>query len=114
MRVALPYKWTQTLNDVDLTVPVPVGSKSRDLVVEIKKGSIKVGVKGQEPILSGELCKEIKVDDSTWTLGKQLRARQPSGGWSSSRATCVASQTTRVRCLFTSRSSTSKHGGPTS
>lgn len=54
---------------MDVTVPVPVGSKSRDLVVEIKKNSIKVGVKGQEPILAGELCKEIKVDDSTWTLG---------------------------------------------
>lgn len=25
-------------------------------------------MKGQEPILSGELCKEIKVEDSTWTL----------------------------------------------
>lgn len=72
VHAALPYKWTQTLNDVDITVPVPVGSKSRDLVVEIKKGSIKVGLKGREPILAGELCKEIKVDDSTWTLGKLL------------------------------------------
>jgi hypothetical protein len=72
VHAALPYKWTQTLNDVDITVPVPAGSKSRDLVVEIKKGSIKVGLKGKEPILAGELCKEIKVDDSTWTLGELL------------------------------------------
>lgn len=51
-------------------MPVPAGSKSRDLVVEIKKLRIKVGLKGKEPILEGELPKEIKVDDSTWTLGQ--------------------------------------------
>lgn len=69
-QASLPYSWRQTLSDVDVTVPVPEGSRSRDLTVELKRGSIKVGVKGKEPILSGPLCKEIKVDDSTWTLGE--------------------------------------------
>lgn len=52
-----------------VTIPVPSGSKGRDLVVDIKKKGLKVGVKGKELILEGELCKEVKVDDSTWTLG---------------------------------------------
>lgn len=71
-QASLPYTWRQTLVDVDVTVPVPSGTRSRDLVVELKRGSIKVGLKGKEPILSGPLCKEIKMDDSTWTLGAVL------------------------------------------
>jgi hypothetical protein len=68
--VALPYTWTQVLGEVDLVVPVPKGTRARDLSVVIQKKKLSVGFKGQEPILAGELCKEIKVDDSTWNLGE--------------------------------------------
>ncbi|KAI4523153.1 nuclear movement protein nudC [Schizophyllum commune Tattone D] len=67
-QATLPYSWTQELSDVDVTVPVPPGTRGRDLVVEIKKKRLSVGLKGQPKILEGELCKEIKVEDSTWTL----------------------------------------------
>lgn len=53
-------------------VPVPKGTRARDLSVVIQKKKLSVGLKGQEPILAGELCKEIKLDDSTWTLSKLL------------------------------------------
>lgn len=50
---ALPYKWQQTIGDVDVTITgIPGNFKSRDLVVEIKKQSVKAGVKGQEPVIS--------------------------------------------------------------
>lgn len=65
---ALPYRWRQTLNDVTISIPVPPGTKAKQLIVEIKKTSIKAGLKGEDPILSGTLPKEIKVDDCTWTL----------------------------------------------
>ncbi|KAK0730379.1 nuclear movement protein nudC [Lasiosphaeris hirsuta] len=65
---ALPYKWTQTISDVDITLSVPGSLKGRDLVVEIKKHSIAAGIKGQEPIIKGDLPHAIHVDDSTWTL----------------------------------------------
>ncbi|KAL1923222.1 uncharacterized protein VTP21DRAFT_9598 [Calcarisporiella thermophila] len=68
---ALPYKWKQTLQDVDITVPVPKGTRGRDVVVEFKRKSLKVGLKGKEPIIEGELCKEIKMEESTWTLEDQ-------------------------------------------
>ncbi|KAI4127029.1 MAG: hypothetical protein LQ347_004763 [Umbilicaria vellea] len=64
----LPYKWTQTIQDVDITVPVPGNLKGRDLDVVIAKKKLKVGVKGQSPIIDGDLPKEIHVDESTWTL----------------------------------------------
>ena len=47
----LPYKWTQTIGDLDITVPVDGDLKGRDLKVELKKQTIYVGVKGREPIL---------------------------------------------------------------
>ncbi|KAJ3412962.1 hypothetical protein HDV05_008677 [Chytridiales sp. JEL 0842] len=73
---ALPYKWRQTLQDVDITLPVPKGTRGRDLNIVMKKKEISVGYKGKEPIfavgvhrdLLGELCKAIKLEDSTWTI----------------------------------------------
>jgi len=66
---ALPYKWEQTLGDVDITAPLPQGTRGKDMIVKINKRSLSVAVKGEPaPIMSGELCKEIKVEDSTWTI----------------------------------------------
>ncbi|KAL2270057.1 hypothetical protein VTJ83DRAFT_2241 [Remersonia thermophila] len=65
---ALPYRWTQTIGDLDVAITVPGNLKARDLVVDIKKTSIAAGIKGQEPILKGTLPHPIRVDDSTWTL----------------------------------------------
>ena len=45
------YSWTQQLPEVNLSVPVPEGTKSRFVVCEIKKDHLKVGLKGQPPII---------------------------------------------------------------
>ncbi|ETW86883.1 hypothetical protein HETIRDRAFT_305928 [Heterobasidion irregulare TC 32-1] len=70
-QATLPYTWKQELGDVDIVVPVPKGTRSRDLTVVLQKKKLSVGLKGKEPILTGELCKEIKLEDSTWTLEDQ-------------------------------------------
>ncbi|KAG6814075.1 hypothetical protein H0H92_003122 [Tricholoma furcatifolium] len=67
-QAALPYKWTQLLGEIDITVPVTKGTRARDLVILISKKRLSVGIKGQDKILDGELCMDIKVEDSTWTL----------------------------------------------
>ncbi|KAE8223185.1 hypothetical protein CF319_g3744 [Tilletia indica] len=67
-QAALPYKWSQTLDHLDLTVPVNEGTRGKDLDIQIKKGSIKVGYKGKDPIFQGELSREVKEDESTWSL----------------------------------------------
>ncbi len=48
---ALPYKWTQSIKDVDLTVPVSASLKGRDLQVVLTKTKLKVGIKGQDAII---------------------------------------------------------------
>ncbi|TFK57064.1 CS-domain-containing protein [Heliocybe sulcata] len=70
-QAALPYTWKQELGDVDVVVPVPKGTRGRDLNVTIAKKKLAVGLKGKDRIMDGELCKEIKVEDSTWTLEDQ-------------------------------------------
>lgn len=76
--LALPYSWRQELGEVDIVVPVPKGTRARDLVITIQKKKLSVGIKGNDKILDGELCKEIKVEDSTWTLGKKIYVDLPS------------------------------------
>lgn len=93
---ALPYKWTQTIADVDIIITgIPGNYKGRDLIVEIKKLRLKAGVKGQEPFIDvrhfsiswsshihiskhtefkklthpqGDLPHAVSTEDSTWTL----------------------------------------------
>lgn len=64
----LPYKWTQTIRDVDVVVPVPANIRGRDLEVVLTKTKVKVAIKGQEPILEGDFPHPILVDESSWTL----------------------------------------------
>jgi hypothetical protein len=51
-QAALPYKWAQTIGDLDITLEVPGNLKGRDLNVDIKKRKLVVGIKGQEPIIT--------------------------------------------------------------
>lgn len=62
------YTWTQTLSELSVVIKVPIGTKSKMLDIDIKNTKIRVGVKGQTPIVDGELHKRIIVDDSFWTL----------------------------------------------
>ncbi|KAF7551662.1 hypothetical protein G7046_g7661 [Stylonectria norvegica] len=67
-QAALPYKWTQTIAELDVTFEVPGNMKSRDLAIAMKKQSISAGLKGHDPVIKGDLPHAILVDDSTWTL----------------------------------------------
>ncbi|KAK2792662.1 hypothetical protein FQN51_001634, partial [Onygenales sp. PD_10] len=67
-QAALPYKWSQTLADTDVTIAVPGTIKGRDLKVELRKESIFVGIKGGETFIEGKFPSPIHVDESTWTL----------------------------------------------
>lgn len=69
LSTALPYLWRQELGDLDVTVPVPKGTRGKDLDIKIQKKFLSVSLKGKEKILEGELAKDIKVEDSTWTIG---------------------------------------------
>lgn len=71
----LPYKWTQTLGDVDITIPIDGALKARDLIVEFDKKSLKVGIKGKKPIIDVCCCVHlfsILSPSKLQSLGSQI------------------------------------------
>jgi hypothetical protein len=64
------YKWTQTLQDVEIKIPTQLDFpiKSRDVNVDFQTKHLKVGIKGKELIINGVLYNKIKVEDCFWTL----------------------------------------------
>ncbi|GFR52746.1 hypothetical protein Agub_g15357 [Astrephomene gubernaculifera] len=62
------YSWGQTLSEVTVSIPVPPGTKGRMLDVSISRNRLRVGLKGQPPILEGEFPEPVKPDDSMWAL----------------------------------------------
>jgi len=66
----MPYTWTQTLQDVSISIDLPQAYKARDLDVQIKKSSVSAKIKGrQEFLIKGELHKPVKEDDCNWQMG---------------------------------------------
>lgn len=63
------YTWTQTLSEVSVILPLPPGTKTKTLEVDIRNTRFRVAIKGQAgPLVEGEFHKRVIVDDSLWTL----------------------------------------------
>mmetsp|Transcript_225 Transcript_225/g.282 ORF Transcript_225/g.282 Transcript_225/m.282 type:complete len:339 (+) Transcript_225:89-1105(+) len=62
------YRWTQALGDLMVIVPLPPGTKTKMLDVVFTNNKLKLGIKGQKPLIDGEFHKRVIVDDSFWTL----------------------------------------------
>lgn len=64
------YKWTQTLQDLEIRIPLNINFKARqkDVIVNFTKKRLTCGVKGQPLIVDDDFPHEIKVEESTWVI----------------------------------------------
>ena len=65
------YKWTQTLNEITIAMPLPPSTRAKDLDVQIKTTSLKINhknSKSENPLLDGEILDRIRTDESTWSI----------------------------------------------
>ena len=62
------YSFTQTLSDITINVFLPQGIKGKDLNVVIQQKHLKVQIKGQNPIIDGELPERINSEEAIWTV----------------------------------------------
>jgi hypothetical protein len=45
------YNWSQALTEVVMQIPIPEGTKPKDLIVVIKPKSLSVAFKGKDPFI---------------------------------------------------------------
>jgi len=62
------YEWDQSIDEVNVYITPPEGLPAKALSVEIKAGSISVGIKGNPPFLAQELTMPVIADDCLWTM----------------------------------------------
>lgn len=62
------YTWTQTLSEAVVMFDIPNTLRGKDLNVDIDVQSLHVQIKGQDPIVSGELNEKCDSDEATWTI----------------------------------------------
>ena len=75
-QAALPYRWTQALDHVEVSVPVPEGTRAKQVRVDLGRTRLCVVVQGTTVVevraallTQGELAKPVRPDDCTWTIG---------------------------------------------
>lgn len=80
------YIWTQDINSLMVTIPVPQGTKSKMLDIKFEPTHLRVAIKNDSnPIIDGELQKEIKTHDCYWQIEDQkeiiLHLQKKAGTW---------------------------------
>ena len=63
---ALPYDWSQTREDLTLQVPLPPSTPTSGIVCTVSQGRLTVGLRGEAPIVDGELFDALS--HHTWCL----------------------------------------------
>lgn len=70
-QASLPYRWSQALDTIALTMPLPDSTRARDLDVILKRNALKVAIKKDGKVLLDDaLFAAIKEEDSTWSVSE--------------------------------------------
>ncbi|WFD43582.1 hypothetical protein MPSI1_002245 [Malassezia psittaci] len=82
----LPYRWTQALDHVEVVVPVPEGTRGKQVQLTLQRTFLRLEVLGNT-LVEGQLSKPIRPDECTWTiddgqvLNLHLEKANPNEWW---------------------------------
>lgn len=64
------YYWTQTLEEVTVTIPLPPNTTAKMIDVSIKGTEFKLNIKGKasEPLLEGKWQKKVNAGECFWNI----------------------------------------------
>ncbi|KDD76478.1 hypothetical protein H632_c212p2 [Helicosporidium sp. ATCC 50920] len=62
------YSWTQSLAEVSISIPLPLGTRGKACQVSIGRQRLSAGLRGAAPVLEGALHAAVLPDESTWTV----------------------------------------------
>jgi hypothetical protein len=62
------YSWTQTVEEVHVSVPLPAGTRAKQVLCVVTPDRLSIALQGQPPIVEGQLFAAVKAKDSVWTL----------------------------------------------
>ena len=81
------FSWEQTLSDVAIQVPMPEGTRARDVVCTISKSHLVVKLKGQDAVIDAdfpcdarngkEIWEKVRADECYWNLQPGTAGRAP-------------------------------------
>ena len=113
------YTWTQTLQELCITAPLPPNTRGKDLTVIISKNHLKIGLKtgNKQIIVDDALSKSIIVDDSFWTVedngSKLVLTLQKLNGMEWWEAPCISDPKINLRHVQPENSQLSDLDGET-
>ncbi|CAE8611844.1 unnamed protein product [Polarella glacialis] len=72
--------WTGGAGDAsedEMMVYIPIGDDviAADIVADIQRSHLTLGIRGQPPVIDGELWKDIKAHDSEWVIDNEAGQR---------------------------------------
>jgi hypothetical protein len=103
------YRWMQTENEVTVLVPVPRGTRARDVSCEFRPQRLALSVEGNA-LLVGETWRRIVPDECTWMVE---RLDEDEDGGSSTRweePTTLGCRSDATRLYITLRKRTATRG----
>ncbi|CAI5529061.1 unnamed protein product, partial [Closterium sp. Naga37s-1] len=62
------YEWDQTVDEIEIFVPLPEGVPAKLFTCQISQRHVTVGIKGNPPYLDHDLAGTVKLEDSFWTI----------------------------------------------
>ncbi|KAJ6232292.1 nuclear migration protein nudc [Anaeramoeba flamelloides] len=86
-----PYEWKQQPDTATVVLKIPEKIRGKNINYKLTVTHLTVGIKGEDPIIDGELWGKAEPEDSIWTLesvkgGKELTinlVKRGNGWWDS-------------------------------